>query len=168
MSFLVSFFCLFLTCTATPPVIVHTPAPIVEPKEFTIESVGIAEPAKSMQKKQNLGTIALGATIEQLLAQEESLFAEIDKDGTVLRVIVIDQATLNTGKWGDPKNWVQTSAKGTVRKNYAGIGYTYDKTRDAFIPPKPEGAMVFDEAKAWWISPITPCWMGTTTPCSAI
>src|SRR3990167_2274976 len=89
MSFLVSFFCLFLTCTATPPVIVHTPAPIVEPKEFTIESVGIAEPAKSMQKKQNLGTIALGATIEQLLAQEESLFAEIDKDGTVLRVIVI-------------------------------------------------------------------------------
>lgn len=87
------------------------------------------------------------------LSNEESLFAEIAPDGTVLRVIVISQETLNTGYWGDPTNWVRTSNKGTIRKNYAGKGYVYDKTRDAFIPPKQEGETIFDETKARWEIP---------------
>ena len=39
--------------------------------------------------------------------------------------------------YGADTTWVQTSYNGTIRKNYAGIGYTYDASRDAFIPPKP-------------------------------
>lgn len=39
------------------------------------------------------------------------------------------------------------------RKNFAGIGYTYDTERDAFIPPKPEGDWVLDEEKCWWVEP---------------
>ena len=71
-------------------------------------------------------------------------FAKVE-NGIVTQVIVIDQETLNTGHWGDPASWVQTSYNtsggvhsqgGTpLRKNYAGIGYSYDAGRDAFIPP---------------------------------
>lgn len=39
------------------------------------------------------------------------------------------------------------------RKNFAGIGYVYDKERDAFIPPKPENDWVLDEDKCWWVEP---------------
>ena len=50
-------------------------------------------------------------------------------------------------------NWIKTSYNGTIRKNYAGIGYTYDLARDAFIAPKPEchpEAVVFDEETCTW------------------
>lgn len=80
-----------------------------------------------------------------------SHFAEIDKDGTVLRVIVIEPEMLATGRWGDPANWVQTSYTGSVRKNYAGVGYTYDKARDAFIAPKPSDDATLDEKTAQWM-----------------
>lgn len=50
-------------------------------------------------------------------------------------------------------NWKQTSYNGKIRKNYAGIGYTYDNERDAFIPPKPENAIGFDENTCRWIVP---------------
>ena len=72
-------------------------------------------------------------------------FAKVE-NGVVTSVIVIDQETLNLGHWGDPALWVQTSYNTSggqhpegrpLRKNYAGIGYTYDSGRDAFIPPKP-------------------------------
>ena len=83
-----------------------------------------------------------------------SHFAEINSDNIVQRVLVIDQETVNTGAWGNPSNWIQTSYNTiggvhyapnshtpdggvALRKNYAGKGYTYDKTRDAFIAPKP-------------------------------
>jgi len=46
--------------------------------------------------------------------------------------------------------WKQTSYNGSFRKNYAGIGYTYDYDRDAFIPPKPSGDWVLDEATCIW------------------
>ena len=48
-------------------------------------------------------------------------------------------------------NWVQTSYNGTFRKNYAGIGYAYDPQRDAFIAPRPEGDVDFDEETCRWI-----------------
>ena len=80
-------------------------------------------------------------------------FAEL-KDGVVQRVIVIDEATLATGRWGDPANWVETSDDGKIRKNYAGIGYAYDAKLDAFIPPKPFKSWSLDETKAQWEAPV--------------
>jgi len=47
--------------------------------------------------------------------------------------------------------WVKTSYNGNIRKNYAGIGYSYDPTLDAFVPPKCHDEAVLDEATALWI-----------------
>jgi hypothetical protein len=89
-------------------------------------------------------------------------FAHI-KDGIVDQVIVIDQETLNTGNWGNPSEWVQTSYNTQggqhpegrpLRKNYAGIGYTYDADRDAFIPPQPFPSWVLNEDTCLWGAPV--------------
>jgi hypothetical protein len=90
-------------------------------------------------------------------------FAKVE-NGIVTQVIVIDQETLNTGHWGDPASWVQTSYNtaggvhsqgGTpLRKNYAGIGYSYDAGRDAFIPPKPFASWVLNETTCNWGAPV--------------
>ena len=50
--------------------------------------------------------------------------------------------------------WKQTSYNARIRKNYAGIGYTYDEGRDAFIAPKPYASWLLDEAKAQWKVPV--------------
>jgi hypothetical protein len=50
--------------------------------------------------------------------------------------------------------WKQTSYNGNIRKNYAGVGYTYDEGRDAFIAPKPYASWVLDETKAQWKAPV--------------
>jgi hypothetical protein len=50
--------------------------------------------------------------------------------------------------------WKQTSYNGNFRKNYAGIGFNYDQTRDAFIPPKPFNSWVLNEDTCLWESPI--------------
>jgi len=89
-------------------------------------------------------------------------FAKIE-NGVVTQVIVIDQETLNTGLWGDPASWVQTSYNThggqhpegrPLRKNFAGVGYTYDAQRDAFIPPKPYASWLLDEATCLWNAPV--------------
>ena len=89
-------------------------------------------------------------------------FAKVE-NGIVTQVIVIDQETLNTGNWGDPSTWIQTSYNTQggqhpegrpLRKNYAGIGYTYDSGRDAFIPPKPFASWVLNETTCLWDSPV--------------
>lgn len=83
-----------------------------------------------------------------------SHFAEVDPEtGVVLRVLVVEQDYINTGKLGDPARWVQTSYNGTIRKNYAGIGFTYDRVNDRFIAPKPPDRLLkgFDEATAQWL-----------------
>ena len=49
--------------------------------------------------------------------------------------------------------WVQTSYNGNIRKNFAGIGYTYDQTRDAFIGPKPYNSWVLNEDTCLWEAP---------------
>jgi hypothetical protein len=51
-------------------------------------------------------------------------------------------------------NWVQTSYNATFRKNYAGVDFTYDAQRDAFIPPKPFPSWVLDEDTCRWTPPI--------------
>jgi hypothetical protein len=91
-----------------------------------------------------------------------SHFAKVE-DGIVTQVIVIEQDVLNTGHWGDPASWVQTSYNthggvhangGTpLRKNFAGIGYTYDAGRDAFVPPKPFASWVLNEDTCLWDAP---------------
>lgn len=90
-------------------------------------------------------------------------FAKVE-NGVVTQVIVIDAETLATGHWGDPASWVQTSYNtqggahsggGTpLRKNFAGIGYTYDAQRDAFIPPQPFASWVLDEQTCNWNAPV--------------
>ena len=52
------------------------------------------------------------------------------------------------------ETWIQTSYNGTIRKNYAGVGYTYDSQRDAFIPPKPYPSWTLAEETCRWISPV--------------
>jgi hypothetical protein len=91
-----------------------------------------------------------------------SHFAKVE-NGVVTQVIVIEQDVLNLGHWGDPALWIQTSyntsggvhAQGgtPLRKNFAGIGYTYDSGRDAFIPPKPYASWLLDEATCNWNAP---------------
>jgi len=90
-------------------------------------------------------------------------FAHIT-NGIVDNVIVIDAETLATGHWGDPQSWIQTSYNtqagvhalgGTpLRKNFAGVGFTYDQQRDAFIPPKPFASWTLDETTCQWQPPI--------------
>jgi hypothetical protein len=90
-------------------------------------------------------------------------FAQIDENNTVIQVIVVEQDVIDTGLFGDPATWIQTSYNthggvhsqgGTpLRKNYAGIGYTYDATRDAFIPPKPYASWVLNEDTCLWTAP---------------
>ena len=55
--------------------------------------------------------------------------------------------------FGTP-NWKQTSYNGNIRKNYAGIGYTYNEQRDAFIPPKPYPSWLLNEDTCQWGSPV--------------
>ena len=91
-------------------------------------------------------------------------FAQIDGNNIVAQVIVADQETINTGLFGDPATWIQTSYNtqggvhtqgGTpLRKNYAGIGYTYDATKDAFIPPKPFNSWTLNEDTCLWNPPV--------------
>jgi hypothetical protein len=86
-----------------------------------------------------------------------SNWAEIDNKGLVLRVLVGDNNDPDEGQAFMESlggTWVKTSYNGKIRKNYAGIGYTYDAVRDAFIPPKPDNATGFDENTCQWIVPI--------------
>ena len=64
-----------------------------------------------------------------------SHFAEIDDNGLVKRVIVAEQDFIDSGAVGDAANWIQTSYNNNIRKQFAGIGYTYDAAKDKFISP---------------------------------
>jgi len=78
-----------------------------------------------------------------------SYFAKIESD-TVTNVIVAEQDFVDT----QAGTWVQTSDTGSIRKNYAGIGHTYDATRDAFIPPQPYPSWTVDEDTCRWEAPV--------------
>ena len=100
-----------------------------------------------------------------------SHFAEINNDNIIQRVIVAEQDFINSGAVGEADNWIQTSynTRGGVhyapnsnnpdggialRKNYAGKGYTYDPTRDAFITPQPYPSWTLDEDSCIWNPPV--------------
>lgn len=91
-----------------------------------------------------------------------SHFAKV-VDGLVAQVIVAEPEFFDTFVDSSPGTWIQTSynTRGGVhanggtplRKNYAGIGYTYDAGRDAFIPPKPFSKWVLNETTCLWDAP---------------
>ena len=76
-------------------------------------------------------------------------FAKV-KNGIVTQVIVAEQDFIDTQEG----TWVQTSYNASIRKNYAGIGYTYDSSKDAFIPPKLYDSWIFNESTCLWDPPI--------------
>ena len=85
-----------------------------------------------------------------------SHWAELDEDNVVIRVTVGDNNEPDEGyQWLIDNlggTWVQTSYNATIRKNFAGIGFTYDSVLDAFIAPKPEeGNWELDETTCQWI-----------------
>ena len=100
-----------------------------------------------------------------------SHFAEINNDGIVQNVIVAEQDFIDSGAVGDSSNWIQTSynTRGGVhyapnsnesdggialRKNYASVGYTYDKIKDAFIAPQPYPSWLLDDETCQWNAPV--------------
>lgn len=94
-------------------------------------------------------------------------FAKLDENNNVLAVHVVvndvitvdgnesEQAGIDflTGLHGHAL-WKQTSYNGNIRKNYAGIGFTYDAGRDAFIPPKPYASWTLNETTCQWEAPV--------------
>jgi hypothetical protein len=99
-------------------------------------------------------------------------FAKVE-NGIVTKVIVADPEFFETFIDNTPGKWIQSSynTKGGIhydpntdlpsedqtkafRKNYAGIGYTYDATRDAFIPPKPFNSWTLNETTCLWDAPV--------------
>lgn len=97
-------------------------------------------------------------------------FAELDDNNTVTRVLAVDNSYENQGEHflantlGLGGRWVQTSYNthggvhvngGTpLRKNYAGVGFTFDEQRDAFIPPQPFPSWLLDEDSCLWQPPV--------------
>jgi hypothetical protein len=85
-------------------------------------------------------------------------------DGLVTQVIVAEAEFFDTFVDSSPGEWIKTSYNtsggvhsdgGTpLRKNYAGVGFTYDSRRDAFIPPQPYPSWVLDEDTCQWDSPV--------------
>lgn len=95
-------------------------------------------------------------------------FAKLDADNKVIHISVVDNSVITddngveneqlgieylTNLHGYSK-WKQTSYHGNIRKNYAGIGYSYDSERDAFIPPQPYSDWSLDEETAQWVCPV--------------
>ena len=92
-------------------------------------------------------------------------------NGLVTEVIVIEQDQINTGNWGPPSEWIQTSyntrggvhyapnsntpdGEPALRVNYAGIGFIYDSANDVFYPPKPYPSWVISSPTWQWQAPI--------------
>jgi hypothetical protein len=93
-------------------------------------------------------------------------FAEIDSNNVVLRVIVVDNKDTSTPDGTEVEsigvafcqrlfggNWLKTSYNGNIRKNYAGIGYTYNAGLNAFVPPKPFASWILNNDTALWDAP---------------
>lgn len=95
-------------------------------------------------------------------------FAQLDENNVVTQVIVVhnndcqingvetEEAGIVFCKslFGPTTKWKQTSYNGSIRKNYAGIGYAYDAGRDAFIPPQPFASWLLNEDTCQWQAPV--------------
>lgn len=86
-------------------------------------------------------------------------FAQIDENNIVSRVLVVPDSQEDRAQEYLANDlalggtWLQTSYNGNVRKNFAGIGYYFDETRDAFIPPQPFPSWLLDEETCNWYPP---------------
>ena len=93
-------------------------------------------------------------------------FAELGENNVVLRVIVVDNKDTADTQGNEVEEigvnfcrnllggtWKQTSYNANFRKNYAGMGFTYDSDRDAFIPPQPFPSWILDEQTCLWNPP---------------
>lgn len=96
-------------------------------------------------------------------------FAQLDDSGVVTQVIVVNNAVINDAPFPDSEPsgiefckslfggdtiWRQTSYNSSFRKNYAGMGYSYDANLDAFVPPQPFPSWVLDTYTCKWAAPI--------------
>lgn len=94
-------------------------------------------------------------------------FAKLDDNNVVLAVHVVNNDVITVDGVESEQvgidflsdlhghlSWKQTSYNGTIRKNYAGIGYTYDAGRDAFIPPQPWPSWILNETTCQWEAPV--------------
>jgi hypothetical protein len=81
------------------------------------------------------------------------IFAKV-RNGIVIEVIVADQEFIDSYVDSTPGNWLETRKDGSIRKNYAGIGFSYDSTRDAFIPPQPYPSWTLNEETCLWECPV--------------
>lgn len=76
-------------------------------------------------------------------------FAKIDSNNIVTEIIVSEKDFINTGNVGDEFLWIQTSYNNNFRKQFAGIGMTYDKVKDKFISIKPYPSWVLNADDNW-------------------
>ena len=87
-------------------------------------------------------------------------FAQIDENNIVLQVLVVPDEQQQRGHeylssdLGLGGTWVQTSYNGSIRKMFAGVGYTYNQELDIFLPPKPFQSWVLNETLGQWDAPI--------------
>ena len=93
-------------------------------------------------------------------------FAQLENNVVTKVIVVANQDILDeNGQESEQKGidfcsnllggtWKQTSYNGNIRKNYAGVGYTYDEGRNAFIAPKPFNSWVLDETTCQWKAPV--------------
>ena len=94
-------------------------------------------------------------------------FAQLDGNNVVTQVIVVDNKDCSDANGVEKESigiafcerllggtWKQTSYNGNMRKNYAGIGYTYNADIDAFVPPKPFASWILDNDTAQWNAPV--------------
>jgi hypothetical protein len=96
-------------------------------------------------------------------------FAQLDENNLVTQVIVVSNEVINNESfpasepigvvfcqslYGENTRWVQTSYNATFRYNYAGIGYLFDATAEAFIPPKPYSSWLLNTINFQWQAPV--------------
>ena len=94
-------------------------------------------------------------------------YAKLDETNNVIGVHVLNNEVITNADDNEQEQigidfltqlhggiWKQTSYNATIRKNYAGIGFIYDETRDAFIPPQPYNSWILNETTCKWQSPI--------------
>ena len=105
-------------------------------------------------------------------------FAQLDGNNVVTQVIVVDNKDTSDVNGVEKESigiafcerllggtWKQTSYNGSIRKNYAGVGYAFDAERDAFIPPKPYNSWLLNEDTCLWEAPVAmPADAGTGEP----
>ena len=75
-------------------------------------------------------------------------------DGLVVKVIVANDDFFETFIDDSAGTWIETKMDGSIRKNYAGVGHTYDQGRDAFIPPQPYPSWALNETTCLWECPV--------------